>query len=278
VQQRPSVPADPLPVLLDLAVRAARLGGRQLLERAGRGAGVSHKSSATDPVSDADRASEAIVVATITRQRPNDGLIGEEGARRSGSSGLRWVIDPLDGTVNYLRERTQVAVSIACEQEWDGGWHPLLGVVHDPFRGEMFTAVRGRGAQLDGMPVRVRAGADPAGALVATGFSYRAESRARQGAQISALLPRVGDIRSLGSAALELCWVAAGRSDGYYEDELEPWDWAAGALIAQEAGAGVRALGTGVIAAVPAVHDLIVSTLTPSLSAVENSEKARPLL
>jgi myo-inositol-1(or 4)-monophosphatase len=253
---------DPARSLLDLAVRAALAGGQELRARAGRVSGVSHKSSATDPVSDADRASEAVVVATITDERPDDGLIGEEGAERVSGNGLRWVIDPLDGTVNYLHGRPQVAVSIACEQEDDDGWHALAGVVHDPFRGETYTALRGHGSRLDGRPLRLSPDVDPASALVATGFSYLETSRARQAAQLCSLLPRIGDIRSLGSAALELCWVAAGRTDGYFEDELQPWDWAAGALIAREAGAEVSPLGTGVIAAPAGLHDFLLTELT----------------
>lgn len=254
-------PGHSASTLLDLGVRAARSGGAELLRRSGRVTGVGHKSSGTDPVTDADRAGEAAVVAAITAERPHDGLIGEEGAERAGTTRLRWVIDPLDGTVNYLYGRPQVAVSVACEQAHHGRWRALVGVVHDPFRDETFTAVRGGGARLGAEPLSVNEPVQAAGALVATGFSYHAASRARQAAQLGALLPRIRDIRSNGSAALELCWTAMGRTDGYYEDELSRWDWAAGALIASEAGASVSPLGSGVMSAGPTLYRFLRTAL-----------------
>jgi myo-inositol-1(or 4)-monophosphatase len=247
--------------LLTLAVQAAGAGGVELLRRTGRITGLAYKSSRTDPVSDADRASEAAIVAVISRDRPGDGLFGEEGSRRPDHSGLRWVIDPLDGTVNYLYGLADVAVSIACEQRTAHGWEAVVGVVHDPGRGETFTAVRGGGAYRDGGPLSVPEPVDLPDALVATGFGYRAEARSRQAAVVAALLPRVRDIRSHGSAALELCRVAAGRCDGYYEDELGRWDWAAGALIAAEAGATVTRFGDGVLAAGPTLHRALCAAL-----------------
>ncbi|MDT0345108.1 inositol monophosphatase family protein [Streptomyces litchfieldiae] len=240
--------------LLRLAVAAAHRGGAELTRRAGKATGVAFKSTATDPVSDADRASESAVVELLTRERPGDGLLGEEGAERAGDSGLRWVIDPLDGTVNYLYGIQHSAVSVACER-WDGdGWRPEVGAVYDPARDETFSAALGAGAHMNGRPLAVNDPVAPAAALVATGFAYAAASRARQAAVVAELLPRVRDIRSGGSAALELCWVAVGRCDAYYEDELSRWDWAAGALIATEAGAVVTPLGSGVTAAGPALH------------------------
>ena len=240
--------------LLRLAVRAAHLGGAELARRRGRVTGVSYKSSATDPVTDADRAAEAAVVALLSRERPQDALLGEEGTRREGSSGLRWVLDPLDGTVNYTYGIPHSAVSIACERDEGGRWRALVGVVYDPAREETFAAARGAGATLDGEPLHVNDPVAPPTALVATGFSYAAASRARQADLVAGLLPRVRDIRSGGSAALDLCWLAAGRCDAYLEDELRPWDWAAGALIAAEAGASVTAFGDGILAAGPALH------------------------
>ncbi|WP_241562352.1 inositol monophosphatase family protein [Streptomyces hoynatensis] len=254
--------------LLGLAVRAARLGGAELGRRAGQVTGVSYKSSATDPVTDADRAAEAAIVALLARERPGDGLLGEEGTEREGSSGLRWVLDPLDGTVNYTYGLPHAAVSVACERREGGRWRALAGAVHDPARGETFAAARGAGATLNGAPLRVSDPVAPPSALVATGFSYEAASRARQAEVLAALLPRVRDIRSGGSAALDLCWVAAGRCDAYYEDELRRWDWAAGALIAAEAGASVTAFGGGVLAAGPALHrDLSVLLGAPAAAA-----------
>jgi myo-inositol-1(or 4)-monophosphatase len=240
--------------LLDLAVRAAQAGAGELLRRAGQASGVSYKSTNTDPVSDADRAAEAAVVTMITAERPDDGLFGEEGAARVGSTGLRWVIDPLDGTVNYLYGIPHSAVSIGCERATGDDWLAVAGVVLDVGRSETFTAVAGGGAHLDGRRLRVNDPVRLDSALVSTGFSYRALSRTRQAAVVASLLPRVRDIRRAGSAALDLCWLAAGRCDAYYEDELSRWDWAAGAIIASEAGALVSPLGGGLVASGSALH------------------------
>ncbi|WP_129840940.1 inositol monophosphatase family protein [Streptomyces sp. RFCAC02] len=253
-----------LPTLLGLAVRAAHRGGAELAARAGRATGVGHKSTPTDPVTDADRASEAAVTELLTAERPGDGLLGEEGAERPSETGLRWVLDPLDGTVNHLYGIPHTAVSVACERLGDDGvWRAVAGVVCDPARGETFTATLGGGARLNGAPVRVNDPVPPPSALVATGFAYGAGSRARQAAVVPGLLPRIRDIRSGGSAALELCWVACGRTDAYYEDELAPWDTAAGALIAAEAGARTTVLPpSGVLAAGPALHAELAALLT----------------
>jgi myo-inositol-1(or 4)-monophosphatase len=251
--------------LLDLATRAAQSGGIEIRRRLGNATGVFTKSSSTDPVSDADRAGERAVVELIRRERPRDGLLGEEGSNEDGTTGLRWVIDPLDGTVNYLYGVPCFAVSIACEQVIDGRAHPLVGVVLDVTSQEVFTAVRGGGAHLDGKPLRVTEAVGLQDALVATGFAYLPESRHRQALLLTELLPRIRDIRTRGSAALELCQVAAGRCDAYFEDELKVWDWAAGALIAQEAGAAVTALGSqGVLAAGPSLHRDLAALVTPT--------------
>lgn len=240
--------------LLDAAVTAARDGGR-VIRAAGTVRAAGHKSSATDPVTEIDLASEAAVTASLAASRPHDGLLGEEGTVRAGTSGFRWVVDPVDGTTNLLYGSPHVTVSVAGEEQLpDGSWRAVVGVVHDPSRSETFTAVRGRGARLNDVPIRVNDPVPLDRALVATGFAYRSQARARQAETLAGLLPRVRDIRSHGSAALELCWLAAGRCDAYYEDELAAWDWAAGALIAAEAGATVTALGSGVLAAGPALH------------------------
>ncbi|HVL99726.1 MAG TPA: inositol monophosphatase family protein [Egibacteraceae bacterium] len=246
--------------LLHLAERAARRAGEELLERYGAATGVGTKSSVTDPVSDADRASEKLLVSTIVAERPDDGILGEEGADRPARSGLRWVLDPLDGTVNYLYRFPAWCVSVACEDRVGGAWSAVVGVVHDPLRGETFCAVRGGGARLNGRPLSVNDPVPLERALVATGFGYDAEHRCRQAAIVAGLLPRVRDIRRAGSAALDLCALAAGRVDGYYEDTPSRWDWAAGALLAAEAGAVVGPLlapdgNPGVLAAGPALAD-----------------------
>jgi len=240
--------------LLDLAMRGARAAGVELMARYGHVQGLNNKSSATDPVSDADRAAERILVELITGERPDDGLLGEEGAARDSRSGLRWVIDPLDGTVNYLYELDNFAVSVAVEDP-DGA---LVGVVHSPTNGRTYHAIRGAGAAVDGRGLRVNNPVPMERALIATGFGYSAQRRRDQAAVVSALLPRIRDIRRIGSAALDLCALAAGAVDGYFEEGVQAWDVAAGGLIAREAGAQYAVVTptgaeTGALAAGPAL-------------------------
>jgi myo-inositol-1(or 4)-monophosphatase len=234
-----------------------------LLERYnGPARGLDSKSSRTDMVSDADRDAEALIGDLLARERPDDGLLGEEGAQHSGVSGRRWVVDPLDGTTNYLYRFPAWVVSIALED----GEGAAVGVVHSPLDGETFTAVRGEGALLDGTEIRVSEPASIETALIGTGFGYSAERRAVQAAVVQRLLPHVRDIRRAGAAALDLCMVACGRLDGYYERGLNAWDWAAGALIAAEAGATVRALAgepSGMIAAAPAIAGDLAALVEP---------------
>jgi myo-inositol-1(or 4)-monophosphatase len=235
-------------------VRAARAAGGLLLERVGGPvSGVAAKTSRTDLVSDTDRDAEALIVAVIQAERPGDAIVGEEGAAAAGGSGVRWLVDPLDGTINYLWSIPQWSVSVAA-LDADG---PLVGVVHDPSRGETFTAMRGAGAHLGDAPLRLGPGAALDEALIGTGFSYRPEVRARQAAGMAAVLPAVRDVRRFGSAAIDMAWVACGRLDGYYERGLNAWDWAAGRLIVREAGGRVEELPAtatdplGVVAAPP---------------------------
>jgi myo-inositol-1(or 4)-monophosphatase len=225
--------------LLALAVRAARAAGDLLGERVTiEATGLAYKSSSTDPVSDADRDAEAVILRLLHAERPDDAVLGEEGTSAAGTSGLRWVIDPLDGTVNFLYAQPAFAVSIACEDEHG----TLVGVVHQPLSGETFTAVRGRGAFVDGRRIAVNRPDSLALALIATGFSYEHARRALQGQIAARLLPQVRDLRRAGSAALDLAWVACGRLDGYYEHGLNEWDWAGGALLVREAGGALRRL------------------------------------
>lgn len=241
--------------LLDLAVRAARAAGAELLSRYGNIEGLDTKSSATDPVSDADRASEALIVRMLTTERPDDGLLGEEGASRPSASGITWVIDPLDGTVNYLYELDNFSVSIAAEDSGGG----LVGAVYDPVQDRMYTATRGGGAFVDGRPLRANEPVALDRALLATGFGYTPSRRARQGAIVARVLPQIRDIRRMGSAALNLCELAAGRLDAYWEEGVQHWDVAAGGLIAVEAGAVMTTsrltdATTGWLVAGPSLH------------------------
>jgi len=238
-------PAAPDPAdLLELAVGVAREAAELVADGRSRAAEhVDVKSSPVDVVTAVDSASEALVVARLLTARPDDGVLGEEGAARTGSSGVRWVIDPIDGTVNFLYDLPAYAISIAAEV--DGVVR--AGVVLNVATGELFTATAGGGAYLEA-PGRAEArltGSAPVSleqALVATGFGYRVEQRRLQGAVVAALLTHVRDIRRHGSAALEFCAAAAGRVDAFYELDLEPWDHAAGALVAAEAGLVVTGL------------------------------------
>lgn len=205
-------------------------------------------------VSDADRDAERLIRELLAAERPGDGLLGEEGSDVESSSGRRWVVDPLDGTTNYLYRFPVWVVSVAMEDA-DG---VAVGVVHDPLRGETFTAVRGGGARLDGESIAVSGAERLDSALVGTGFGYDADRRAMQAQVLAKLLPHVRDLRRAGAAALDLCMVACGRLDGYYERGLQAWDWAAGSLIAAEAGASVVPLPGepfGLVAASPAIAD-----------------------
>ena len=232
--------------LLQLAIEVAREAG-ELVATARRGdvEVADRKSSPVDVVTQVDRDSEALIRARLAAARPLDGFFGEEGGRGASESGLTWVVDPIDGTVNYLYGIPHYAVSIAVvEGEPDPqSWRAVAGAVLNPATGELFTARLGGGALLDGRTIRVAEPVPLSEALVATGFAYSARTRAEQGASMAHLLPRIRDIRRLGTASLDLCAVASGRANAYFERTLSPWDHAAGALIAREAGAVVKGLG-----------------------------------
>jgi myo-inositol-1(or 4)-monophosphatase len=242
--------------LLRLAIDAADEAGELLLEGVDRvRETVEHKSSPTDMVTEMDRAAEAQIVAALRAARPDDGFLGEEGSSEAGTSGVRWLVDPLDGTTNYLYGFPAFTVSIAAEV--DGT--VTAAVVHDPSHRETFTALSGRGAWRNGARLEIVGPPSAATALVGTGFSYQPERRARQAQVLARLLPDVRDVRRAGAASLDLCWVAAGRLDAFYERGLQPWDFAAGALVAAEAGAVVDDLVGGppstemVVAAAPSI-------------------------
>ena len=231
--------------LLDLAVDAAHAAGALLSDHFRKPAeGVESKTTPTDLVSDADKAAEALLFDLISGPRPDDGILSEEGAEGTSTSGLTWVIDPLDGTVNYLFGIPVWCVSIAVEDASGG----VVGVVHNPNVGETFTAVRGRGAMLNGKVIRVSERSDLASALVGTGFAYDARARAVQAEIATRVLPAARDIRRAGSAALDLASLACGRLDAFYEAPMEAWDKAAGVVLITEAG--------GVVSDLPAPYDL----------------------
>jgi len=265
--------------LLEVAVDAATMAGALLAERARRGAErqVSSKSTPTDLVSEADLASERAIRELLARRRPHDGFLGEEGGRaEQGDSGLSWVVDPLDGTINFLFGIPQWSVSVAVRD----GQGTVAGAVYDPNRDELFTATRGgspklvraegvvelagpgRGGPVDGHGAGDWEGAgeeDLARAMVATGLAYGADVRAAQARALARLVPRVRDIRRFGSAALDLTWTAAGRYDAYFERSVKQWDIAAGALICERAGLQVLELPVhenlpwGILVAPPAL-------------------------
>ncbi|MGY1885376.1 inositol monophosphatase family protein [Blastococcus sp. SYSU DS0753] len=266
-----ALPSDqPAPgALLELAVTAAREAAA-LVARGRESAGehVTTKSSPVDVVTAVDTASEELLVRRLLAARPADGVLGEEGAAREGTSGVRWIVDPIDGTVNFLYGIPAYAVSVAAEV--DG--IVRAGVVLNVATGELFSATSGGGAWLEspGRPPRRLTVPTPEAldrTMVATGFGYRVEQRRAQGAVVAQLVTRVRDIRRFGSAALDLCAVAAGRVDAYYELDLNPWDHAAGALVAAEAGAVVTGLD-GTPVGEPMVVAVAPSVAEPFLALV----------
>jgi fructose-1,6-bisphosphatase/inositol monophosphatase family enzyme len=249
--------------LLDLAMTTAHAAAELLLAGRVRAlATVETKSTSTDMVSELDRASEDLIRDRLLTARPHDGFLGEEGGAQEGTSGLRWVVDPLDGTTNYLYDHPGWNVSIAAEDEHG----PVVGVVVNPALNETFTATRGGGAHRNGSAIHASAAADLATALCATGFAYDPARRARQGEVLTAVLPRVRDVRRMGAAATDLCSVACGRVDAYWERGLGPWDLAGGSLIAMEAGARVnrQSVDGFVLAATPGVFDALRALLSAS--------------
>jgi myo-inositol-1(or 4)-monophosphatase len=268
--------------LLDLALAAAVEAGAMLA--GGRPAGPSGrpevtgtKSSPTDVVTEMDRESEALIRRLLLAARPADAILGEEGGE-SGAGPVRWIVDPLDGTVNYLYGLADWSVSIAAEVDGE----IVAGVVDAPVHGEVFTAVLGKGAWLragDAPPVALRCntGVPLAEALVATGFGYEVPRRAVQGEVVGALLPRVRDIRRNGGAAIDLCSVAAGRVDAYYERGVNYWDYAAGGLVATEAGARLgglagRPAGPGMTIAAEPVLFAELSAFLASMDAERDAD------
>jgi myo-inositol-1(or 4)-monophosphatase len=260
------VPADPLD-LLALAERLARQAAT--LVRDGRTVGLTEvdtKSSQTDMVTEFDRRSEAFIVSELRAARPHDGIVGEEGTDDAGTSGIRWLVDPIDGTTNYLYALPGYAVSIAAQDEHGS----VAGAVAVPTFAEVFTAVRGGGARCNGTRLHCSDQTSLAATLVATGFSYQAATRVQQAGVLTTLIGRVRDIRRFGAASVDLCAVGAGRVDAYYEVGLNAWDLAAGELVAREAGAVMSDFRGGparpgeVVCAAPGIHEALLALLAES--------------
>lgn len=236
--------------LLDVATAAAAASAALLVDGFAQRAVVSTKSSDTDVVTQMDRDSESLLVAAILQARPDDGIIGEEGGSREGTSGVTWVIDPLDGTVNYLYGYPAWAVSVGVLVDDV----PTVGVVHAPALGRVWRGVAGEFAEVDGQTIRTGTVSQLDRAMVATGFSYTAETRGFQGRIVAELLPTVRDIRRAGAAAIDMCWVAEGAVDAYFERGTHIWDRAAATAICHGAGAVVGGLDGG-----PATDSLTIA-------------------
>jgi len=218
------------------------------------------KSSAVDVVTEADRACEELIRRRLLTHRPDDAIMGEEGDDHPGTSGVRWIVDPIDGTVNYLYGLPDWAVSIAAEVDGE----VVAGVVINGQSGVEYAAARAAGATRDGQPIGVRDTPPLAERLVLTGFGYRSDVRVHQAACVAALLPHVRDIRRMGSCALDLCHVAEGSGDAYVEEGPNPWDYSAGALVLTEAGGRFGLLAGRLAEAVPGAGSHALVTGAPA--------------
>ncbi len=263
--------ADPasLRALAEDLARAAgtvALAGRRSLP-VGQPPAHDTKSSATDPVTEFDRAAEAYIVDELRLLRPDDAIVGEEGAADSGTSGIEWHIDPIDGTANFLYDLPAWCTSVAAVRSDRPITDAIAGAVYLPVTDEMFSAHAGGGATLNGITISASTAEAVSMSLIGTGFSYLEERRVAQADRIRSLLPQVRDIRRYGSAAIDLAFVACGRLDAYFEEHLNSWDMAAGLLIANEAGAIVSGFDGGVpdelsaVAAAPGIHAALLAAI-----------------
>ena len=252
-------------VLCEIAVDLAREAGDMALH--GRRSGpitASAKSTSIDLVTEFDKASERLITEGLTSRRPDDGIVGEEGADVDSTSGIVWHIDPIDGTTNFFFDIPLWAVSIGAVDK-EG---PIAGAVYIPGLGEMFSAARGRGSWVNGQRLHPRVNSHISDALVATGFSYQIAQRPHHTHRVAKMLNEVRDIRRLGAAAIDLCFVAAGRYDAYFEEGLNSWDLVAGQIIATEAGAivtnfrGDTVTPQQVLAASPAIHRQMIELIS----------------
>ena len=256
--------------LLRIAESLAREAGTLALDgrREHGPGGLAHdtKSSATDPVTEFDRDAERLLVTRLAEVRPDDAIVGEEGASREGSTGLEWHLDPIDGTVNYTYGIPAWSTSVGV-RDADGA---VAGAVYVPMMEELFSAARGGGATLNGTPIEVSAATELDVSLMATGFSYDRDVRRQQIRRLVTVMDATRDVRRSGSAAIDLCWVAAARVDAYFEERLNSWDMTAGELIAAEAGAVVSDHdGSGrnadrILACAPGIHTAMLDLLARS--------------
>ena len=243
--------------LRDLAVAVAREGAALARRMRGEGVDVADtKSSATDVVTRADRAVEVLLRERLLGQRPDDAILGEEGDDHPGTSGVRWILDPIDGTVNYLYGIADCAVSVAAEQDGVLVAGAVVGIGADV----EYAGARGHGATRNGVKISVRPSPPVAQRLVMTGFGYRPEVRTHQARCLALLLPAVRDIRRIGSSALDICHVADGSADAYVEEGSQPWDWSAAAVVLREAGGRLDVLaGTMELEGWPEVAVVVAS-------------------
>ena len=251
----------PLTELLALANTAVDAVAPTLADPDRSELGIDTKSSATDMVTVVDKWSEETIVDVLLGARPDDGLLGEEGANKASSTGVVWVIDPIDGTTNFIRDLPGFSVSIAARV--DGV--DAVGVVYDVVRRERFEATLGGGATCNGDTIRVSSPADLSRSVIATGFNYQPPVRSAQAAIVSSLLPDIADIRRFGGAAVDCCSVAAGRLDAYYEVGVSDWDIAAGGLVIREAGgltSDRRDHGGPFVAGSPAIFDELLGRVS----------------
>lgn len=263
--------------LRSIAEGLARQAGDMAL--AGRKSGeiaATTKSSPTDMVTQFDQASEQLITTGLRALRPDDGVIGEEGSDHTGTTGLTWHIDPIDGTSNFFFDIPMWGVSIGVADEHG----PLAGAVYAPALGEMFSAARGHGATVNGLPIGVRRNSHVSDAMLCTGFSYRVHERPANAARVARMITQVRDIRRFGAAAIDLCFVACGRLDAYFEEHLHSWDLVAGQIIATEAGAIVTDYSGGpvrpaqVLASQPEIHAAVVALINDSSQSNDTAENS----
>tara|TARA_B100000686_G_scaffold339935_1_gene414826 strand:- start:368 stop:1168 length:801 start_codon:yes stop_codon:yes gene_type:complete len=258
-------------VLRDLATRSVEEASAILESKGFKFTQKETKSSLSDLVTEVDQEIESVIIDFLRSERPYDSFLGEEGSRLSGSSGVKWVIDPIDGTTNFVYGIPGFGISVAAEKDGE----IVAGAVADPLHSEIFDAARGFGSRCNRNTISISNEVNLGSSLIATGFSYSADQRKLQGKLLSHIIHEISDIRRIGSAAVDLCWVAAGRVDAFFEEGLNYWDYAAGSLIALEAGAVFKRiqnfLGAELIIATnPSIDDDFYALLVAAREKVVN--------